>query len=758
MFTVVAALFTACVCLHSGASAVLQTEVGADGQVTLFVNGKAWLQSDTTAVTIGSQKLEAKGGSLTLAGHTSSLGSDSLGKFNRSEFQWSVKSSNDVVFVTAVRDYVALDTVVFEQHFPAGIEAIKSTDQLASDFPSFVSAPSIDLQTVSFTGKFLGDIQAKPFAKCATGEQGGAVVLFDEGTLTSIAVSQLTSIKTADMWCTGHLSMGVTGTLTSVPPGFSASWILTAGKGIKKTMEQWGDQLRTFMGTTPADVYGDVIRSTLGFWTDNGGSFHYPPFQTAGEYQTKLLQAKADWEKQGIPIRHWQGDSWWYPKGKGGTQSSQHGDGMYRWVADPFVFPQGMPAFQQAMGLPFILHNRWFSPQNWYRANGIAGGADGWTSDTHSAVLPRDFESFYEYFFKQQEGFGLVTYEQDFLFTQYDAVPDMKTNATFADAWQAGMANQAAKANLTMQYCMPYARDYIASAQFSNIVTIRASGDYDPKTDSNWRIQRQSLMAHASGVLPFKDTFLSNNAAEPGYAPRADGPEPTPELQTLVALLSGSTVGPGDAPGLLNATRLLRTCRSDGLLLKADRASVSLDVVFTAKSPGNELGFTFATAADGSASASYVLAGDLTQAYDVHPAELELDEAASYVAVNWYDRSSAVKVDAQTPLTVATTTSPDTVSSKAVKFAFWVVAQVRSNWAVLGDMDKYVSLSSRRVAAVTDSRSAGDSADSVTVDLIGAPGEVLSSICAVHQTDLSHVVCHTVTLGADGKGSVTFSS
>ena len=43
------------------------------------------------------------------------------------------------------------------------------------------------------------------------------------------------------------------------------------------------------------------------------------------------------------------------------------------------------------------------------------------------------------------------------------------------------------------------------------------------------------------------------------------------ELQVLVATLSASIVGPGDGPGLVNATRLMRCCNKDGLVLKPDR-------------------------------------------------------------------------------------------------------------------------------------------------------------------------------------------
>lgn len=57
---------------------------------------------------------------------------------------------------------------------------------------------------------------------------------------------------------------------------------------------------------------------------------------------------------------------------------------------------------------------------------------------------------------------------------------------------------------------MPYPREYLVSSRHKNVITIRASGDYSP-TEENWRIGRQSLFAYAIGLLPFKDTFLTND-------------------------------------------------------------------------------------------------------------------------------------------------------------------------------------------------------------------------------------------------------
>ena len=99
---------------------------------------------------------------------------------------------------------------------------------------------------------------------CEVKTQGGPVVIYDDSSLQTLVVSQLTGIKTAEMDCTKTLSLGIKGTVESIPKGYTASWLISAGTGIKQSMEAWGDVLLANGGKKRADPYGDVIRSTLG--------------------------------------------------------------------------------------------------------------------------------------------------------------------------------------------------------------------------------------------------------------------------------------------------------------------------------------------------------------------------------------------------------------------------------------------------------------------------------------------------------------
>ena len=65
------------------------------------------------------------------------------------------------------------------------------------------------------------------------------------------------------------------------------------------------------------------------------------------------------------------------------------------------------------------------------------------------------------------------------------------------------------------------------------------------------------------------------------------GPEKDPDRETLMAVLSTAMVGPMDGYGLLNKTRIMTTCRKDGLVLKPDRPCVVSDSCFLEKERTN---------------------------------------------------------------------------------------------------------------------------------------------------------------------------
>ena len=153
-------------------------------------------------------------------------------------------------------------------------------------------------------------------------------------------------------------------------------------------------------------------------------------------------------------------------------------------------------------------------------------------------------------------------------------VKEFGANITLADLWLQGMAEGARAHNITILYCMPYASMVLAAAGHPSVTTARASHDYSTVAD-NFAIGGTALFYWAVGILPFKDGFYSSNMKQVGGA--NVGPEQTPDRHALVATLSGAIVAPMDGLGLMNATRVMQTCRKDGVVLKPDRPLVTTD-------------------------------------------------------------------------------------------------------------------------------------------------------------------------------------
>jgi hypothetical protein len=72
-----------------------------------------------------------------------------------------------------------------------------------------------------------------------------------------------------------------------------------------------------------------------------------------------LPKVKAYHDEIGVPFRHWQFDSWFYPK-DGGVNAGGGGGAVTNWTADPGIFPsvrkQKHPAF--AFGRHCVMHCR----------------------------------------------------------------------------------------------------------------------------------------------------------------------------------------------------------------------------------------------------------------------------------------------------------------------------------------------------------------------------------------------------------------
>jgi hypothetical protein len=541
----------------------------------------------------------------------------------------------------------------------------------------------------------------------------------------------------------GAIHYGVEGDVERIPAGFAPRFLLVEGHGMVNTLERWGDLLLADRSRQRVDRYADTGLSTLGYWTDNGAYYYYQT-EPGQNYEDTLLAVKADLDERGFPVGYFQLDSWWYFKAEGHPLIGA--SGLLRWEPMPEHFPDGLIAFQQRLGLPLVAHNRWFALDNDYRDEFEFVDGDGMSLPTGREV--------YDRFMRDAVSWGVITYEQDWLVNQYLGLPFLRSSVGAADRWFSGMAQSADEHGLTMQICMPAAANLMAALDHPNITTVRTSVDYQPSVskETYWpQFHIVNLLAWALGVWPFKDNFHSS--------------EDHGEAEALISALSGAMVGLGDRLGLAVREIAMRTCRSDGLLLKPDRPALPIDAMFLEhRRPFTT--YTYSRRAglgQWTYLAAYHLASEHPQRTDedrVHallfymgmdvgkmfhfPARVtdwrvdlrrDLGVTGRVVAYDWRTGQAGL-VETSLALTPAV---------DLYDWAYVVLAPVFSNGlALIGEPGKYVTLADRRFV---DVRPVGQA---IEVVLAGTPGEQVELL--VYDSRKARLLePFQATIGADGR-------
>jgi len=251
------------------------------------------------------------------------------------------------------------------------------------------------------------------------------------------------------------------------------------------------------------------------------------------------------------------------------------------------------------------------------------------------------------------------------------------------------MAASMARRNLTMQYCMASARHFLQSSRYSNLTTIRTSGDRlerDRWTDFLYA----SRFASALGAWPFTDNFMSDETS-----------------QLLLATLSAGPVGIGDPIGSLNAANLLRAVRRDGVIVKPDVPLTPTDASYAAMAHGSKSPQVAYTWSDfGTLRTNYVFA--FTQGSETK-VSLRPWDLGMRTPVYVYDYFAGTG-ELMSPL--------DTIQKQISGEALYLVlAPVgTSGIAVLGDVGQFVTMGKKRIAGLMDNGAA-------SVSVIFAEGE-----------------------------------
>jgi hypothetical protein len=366
------------------------------------------------------------------------------------------------------------------------------------------------------------------------------------------------------------------GDLDTAPSGFASELAIWAGPGPRAALDAWGRWLQTRHGTRRPGRSADALGARLSYWTDNGAAYWYrsePGLDVPGT----LVAVAHSLREQGIPFHAFQLDSWFYPHEK--TRSfDDEGDrtvpptGLLTWEPRPDLLPDGLPALRRALGdPPLVAHCRHFSSASPY-FEGFAAWRDG------DRAHPRD-DALYRRLLHQAAGWGVETFEHDWLIECFLGVRGLREAPGRARAWQEALDRAAAEQGLTLQWCMPSPADFFQTVTLDRVTSIRTSGDYRYVIGNAslwaWFLYTNAL-ARALGLHPFKDVFLSSREGA-----GLDG-DPHAEAEALLAALSAGPVGLGDRAGRSDRDLVLRTCRPDGVLVRPDVPIAALDRCFAA--------------------------------------------------------------------------------------------------------------------------------------------------------------------------------
>ena len=592
----------------------------------------------TYQILAASQGWTFQGSAGPLANVALSNGSDAIGAWDQISFDHGLARTS------SIRLYNSAPVVLFSTQYIAG-------GPNADPFPSLSSYPQ-GLFTFNYSGQWtyqFGSLNTRaPWA-------------FFDSQANAFILSPASNFMTAvgQHGSDGSLAMPIDPQISTLPAGFTESTLLVIGSGINSTFDQWGQALTLLTGKHRPANDANTLLNQLSYWTDAGAAYYYHPV-TANQYVPQLLQLPAQFAQASVPVGAMELDSWYYPKGSPASWTS-NGSGMDTFVADPTLFPQGLAAFQQTLGLPLITHARWIDPssplRNQYQISG------------NVAIDPKYWQDYAGYMVSN----NVAVLEQDWLSNR--AVTNF--NLTDPDAFLDNMAAALGSVGRGIIYCMPLSTHILQSSKYDNVVAVRVSSDAFQR--ARWdQLMFDSVIPSALGLWPFADELESANVKD-----------------VLLATLTAGPIGSGDAYGSINAASLSQAVRSDGVIVKPDLPIVPTDATFLAMAQSSVAPVVASTYTDHNGlRTAYVLAYDRTSGATAPISFLpaSIGVAGPAYLFDYFQKTGAV-LPTGTPFA-------GTVDYNG---SYYIVAPIGpSGMAFLGDANKFVSSGKKRIEQLSD--------------------------------------------------------
>ncbi|HUA39069.1 MAG TPA: hypothetical protein VMA35_11810 [Candidatus Sulfopaludibacter sp.] len=592
-------------------------------------------------------------------------GRDAIGHYRQLSFEWE---DGQTPMRGQIRIYEEKPLALFSQTCGA------ATELPPRAFPDFQVLPG-KLHVFSY-----GHHEFAPPRFAAT--EISTPWLFFDDSANALVISPASHFMVASMVGDGRTEAGsgFNPALRNLPAGFTQQTLVAFGQGINRTWDLWGGALLALHHAQRPSDDADTVLKYLGYWTDNGATYYYN-YDTNLGYVGTLQSLVERYRQEQIPIHYLQLDSWWYeksttgPDGQPGREKKSDklpgGEwncygGLLKYKADTNLFPNGLDAFQESIGLPLVTHNRWIDPASpyhqQYKISGIA------------AVDPKWWDHIADYL----KVSGIITYEQDWLDRIYTYSPAFSSNVETGEAFLNNMARACQEQGITMQYCMPYPCYFLQGSRYDNLTTIRTSGDRFNM--DHWdNFLYTSRLAASLGIWPWADVYMSGETNN-----------------VLLSTLSAGPVGIGDAIGAVNKANLLHAVRTDGVIVKPDAPIVPLDQSYIADAKKKPAPLTAGTYTDrGGVKTGYIFAYNRpdTPADTVRFSPGELGLRGPVYVYDYFSGTGKLLHDG------ADFTAPLGGDASV----FYMVAPVgQSGIAFLGDKNKFVGTGRQRIVSLDD--------------------------------------------------------
>jgi len=234
-----------------------------------------------------------------------------------------------------------------------------------------------------------------PCLKCDIINKGGAPLVLYNRKLKAMAISPIQNfevgIQTLSPHLDNQLACGLNGKMMHVPFGFThKTTIMVAGDGISNTMSLWGSQLLLYYGKNRTSPDINLTQRYLGYVTGNGeylyllhfwlphllvtittttttttktlGAYYYYHLADGTKnYAKTMIKIKSSFEKQNIPVKWYEFDSWWYYRNSSEDGYTGRGGG-YSYGNHTRCFPTWL--WLPRLALAFI-NFVWLCPFRW---------------------------------------------------------------------------------------------------------------------------------------------------------------------------------------------------------------------------------------------------------------------------------------------------------------------------------------------------------------------------------------------------------